>query len=45
VTKRKPARIKQDWWLERIVIGTCIAMWAFFIWWSLGGSAPTGGLP
>jgi hypothetical protein len=29
---------------EYFVIGTCILMWAFFIWWALGGSVPAGGL-
>lgn len=37
-----PMRGRQGSVLELIVIGTCIAMWAFFVWWALGGSVPAG---
>jgi hypothetical protein len=37
-------RKRQERWLEYVVLTTCIAMWAFFIWWALGGVVPAGGL-
>ena len=33
-------RLDNQRWFEYFVLGTCVLMWAFFIWWALGGSVP-----